>query len=213
MSVIETDEKKIAKSGGSAVLYLSNGAKKYINEGDLVKYQLILEGDVVKIVATKRLHNFSLKDLRDLAKSHGFETEYDKRLDNVEVFDARKDRLTLTYTKNANEIPSPANITVSSIFDKIDYEMYKTVSDQIGKQLRDYNIITRFDGDLDTINVLKEPERYEMDMAEAFKILKKAGRKIGLSVIIRLDNRKESLDQVRTALETMEVLNSKYASK
>ena len=89
MTVIETDEKKIAKSGGSAVLYLSNNAKKYIGEGDLVRYQLILEDDMVKIVAAKKLFSFTLKEIRDLAKDHGFGIEYDKTLDSVQIFDAK----------------------------------------------------------------------------------------------------------------------------
>ena len=76
-----------------------------------------------------------------------------------------------------------------------------------------YNAITRFEGDVDTIKVLKEPERYKVKMAEAFELLKKRGSKIGLSVVIRLDNMKNNLDQVRSSLEKLSALDSKSASK
>ena len=209
---IELDQKKIARSGGSTVLYLSNDAKKYIHEGDLVDYQVILDDNVVKIFITKKLFNFTLEDIKNLVKKHEFEIEYDKTLDHILVFNAIKNHLSLSYTKNVNEKISPANIALSLTWPDVnDYEKYKHVTEQIDQLKNKYDLITRTEGDLDVINILKEPSRYKVDIVEALKLLKKAGKKIGLSAVIRFDDGKDDLNRISSALNELMTLDSKIS--
>ncbi len=92
-----------------------------------------------------------------------------------------------------------------------DYEKYKHVTEQIDQLKNKYDLITRTEGDLDVINILKEPSRYKVDIVEALKLLKKAGKKIGLSAVIRFDDGKDDLNRISSALNELMTLDSKIS--
>lgn len=211
MQILEADKKKIATSGGSLALYLSTIAKEYIDKGDTVDYKVMIEGNDVKIVVSKTLYNFGLEEIKKLAQELDFKIDYDKMLgEDTQVFNALKDNLSLSYTKNLREPRSPANVTLSSTLNEIDYKTYDHLSTDVitGLQTR-YNVLTRIEGDLDVINILKEPERYKLDASGAFQALRKAGKQIGISIMIRFDNRKNKTDEIKSAITELEQLGSK----
>ncbi|MHB8602043.1 MAG: hypothetical protein ACYC6W_08575 [Nitrosotalea sp.] len=211
MTVLEADKKTIARSGGSSALYLSSLAKEYIENGDTVDYKLMIEGNEVKILVSKTLYNFGLDEIRKVAQEFDFRTDYDKALgEDTQVFSAFKDNLSLSYTKNLRDHRFPANVTLSSMLNEIDYDTYKHISTDMMTRLQTrYNVITRIEGDLDVINVLKEPERYKLDASNAFQTLRKAGKQIGISIIIRFDNRKNKIDEIKSAITELKQLDSK----
>jgi hypothetical protein len=203
IQTVESDKKKIAKSGGGSVLYLSNLAKQYLNEGDLVDYQVILDGNLVRIIATKRLYAFALEDIKKLVKPHEFKIEYDKTLGDIQMFTTIRDHISLSYTKNIDGKIHPANIALSMTLQKIDYDAYlKLMKKSIDLKAK-YNLITRFEGDLDAITLLKEPDLYKVDTKEIFELFKKDNKKIGLSIVIRFDDMKNNLEDVSNALNDL----------
>lgn len=195
-------EKKIAKSGGAAALYIPKEGKRYFKVGDTVRVEVKVMDGQARLIATKQLTNFGLDGVRELATEFGFKVEYDKSLGDVEVFNAVKEALSLSYTQNLREEVPTAYVTISKKWDNADNETYERIN-RLGKEYVKYRAIVRPEGDLDAINVLKEPERYELDVKKALELLRKSGKKAGWSLALRFDSLNNKIDEIRSALQKL----------
>ncbi len=201
-------ERRISKSGGTAVLYLPKEAKQYVSPGDKVRVMVTVTGSEVRIIASKQLYNFSLEDVRGLTRK-GFEIEYDKNLGGVLVYSATNGSISLSYTQSLRDKMAPGYVTVSRKFQNLDPDKHSQVTSLATKLRRKFDVLIRPEGDLDTVNLLKEPERYHLDGQKAFELLQKAGKEVGLSISLRFDNRHDKIEQVRAGLEELARLDTK----
>ncbi len=212
VSVVEEfeEERKIGKSGGTAVLYLPKEARRYVAPGDLVKVTVVVTSDEVKITATKRVFNFGLDDIKRLTKDE-FQVEYDKNLGDVLVFSAIKDHLHLSYTQSLREELAPGYVTITRSFQNPTADEYKRINSYATKLQRRFNVLVRPEGDLDTINLLKEPKHYHLtNQEQAISLLRKSGKEIGLSLVARFDSTRNRIDDVESALKEIAGLDSKF---
>jgi uncharacterized protein (DUF302 family) len=60
--------------------------------------------------------------------------------------------------------------------------------------------------------MLKEPERYKLKQDEAIELIRKSGKKVGLSLVVRFDNKKNKLDEVRSAIDQLTKLETKLTA-
>jgi len=209
-TVVKEMERKIAKSGRTAVLYMP---KEYFAPGDIVKVMVEIASNQIKLIAEKNLYNFVLDDIKHLANQHGFTTEYDRELAGTLVFNAqRKDGISISYAQSLRETTAPGYVALSKKLQitnsKAYKEAYKYVN-SLREELKGLDTIVRIEGDLDTINILKEPERYKLKQDKAIKLILKSGRKLGLSLVVRFDNKKNKLEEVRSALDRLTKLETK----
>ena len=78
----------------------------------------------------------------------------------------------------------------------VNYEKYMEV-----KKYEDGRKITiQPKGDVDTINILANPEAYGMNMKEAFAILERDGKKIGISILCCSDE-KNIIEEIKNSLK------------
>lgn len=74
----------------------------------------------------------------------------------------------------------------------VDYDKYVELkSNEDGKK-----IIIQPEGDVNTINIIENPANYGIDLKKAFSILEKDGKKIGASVLYRV-NDKNILEEIK----------------
>ena len=95
---------------------------------------------------------------------------------------------------------SPAYVTLSFKKLNLDYDGYEDVLAKVEQLHKKFDVIVRPEGDLDTINLLKDPKRYHLNRKKAIQILKESGRKIGASVNVRFNNKKHTLKDIESAL-------------
>jgi len=61
-----------------------------------------------------------------------------------------------------------------------------------------------FEGDTEAVQIFKNPQRYKLkDECDAIEALNETGRKIGFSIIVRFNSKKNSTDQIKTALKEL----------
>ena len=208
-TIVPGEERRIAKSGGTAVLYVP---KEYFAPGDTVRVEVTIVDNQIKLTAEKKLYNFDLGDIRSLAKQYDFTTEYDKELADMLVFNAiRRDGLSLSYTQSRREAMAPGYVALSRKLQDLTPEAYRHAN-SLTKDLKEFDVLARTEGDLDTINMLKEPERYKLKQDEAIELIRKSGKKVGLSLVVRFDNRKNKLDEVRSAIDQLTKLETKLTA-
>ena len=206
------EEKRIGKSGGAAALYIPKEARRYIAPGDVVQVETVVTGNEVRITASKRVYNFSLDDIRQLTRDE-FRVEYDKNLGEVLVFEAIKDQTHLSYTQSLREKLAPGYVTIARTFQTPTVDEYKRINGYATKLQRRFDVLVRPEGDLDAINLLKDPKHYHLtSKEEAISLLRKSGKEIGLSVVARFDNTRNKLEDVRSALQELTSLDSKLRS-
>ena len=75
--------------------------------------------------------------------------------------------------------------------------------DRAKKLKKEFDVITLPEGDLNTINLLKDPKRYKLTEKKAIESLRKSGRKVGVSVTVRFNSMKNTLDQITSALSKL----------
>ena len=165
----------------------------------------------IRITAEKKLYNFDLNDIKNLAKHYDLTTEYDRALEDTFVFNAVRNGLSLSYTQSRRESFAPGYVALSRKLQDLNPESYKRAN-TLAKELGSFDVIVRTEGDLDTINVLKEPERYKLKQEEAIELIRKSGKKAGLSLVVRFDNKKNKLEEVGSALDQLTKLEAKLTA-
>jgi len=202
--VLKRKRARINRGGNSPILYLPT---KYFTPGEEVDFQLMLHDDKVELILTKRLYKFIIDNIREII-GRDFDIEYDKIVANVQVFNAISGNVSLSYTQSIDENTKPARITVSRHFDNVEsrknYLLVFDLADELKK--KGFDAYVEPVGDLDSLNVYREPKRYgfknEFDAIEA---LRKTGKKLGFSVIVRFDNEKNTIHEVKSALRELQL--------
>lgn len=200
------EQRKIAKSGGTSVVYLPKEAKELLALGDTVTVKTFLEGRVLRIVIEKILFNFDLQTVRNsLAK--GFDIEYENKLGDILVFVAKKNKTTISYTQSLNDPKSPAHVIVTRMFSDLSPKQYLEVAKTAGGLRSRFDTVIRPEGDLDTISVLENPARFELrDVDEAAKRLGDAGKQLGLSIVLRFNSSRDSIEHVQEGAKELSEL-------
>ncbi|MEM4110773.1 MAG: hypothetical protein QXG55_05390 [Thermoplasmata archaeon] len=159
--------------------------------------------DQVKMEIIKKL-NFSLNDLNKLVKELNFKVKYEKKNSEIEIFSAEGEEG--ISIEHVNSIRNPMHIgyiTITKKWFDVDLEKYKDIL----KLARNYNGLIRPEGkDLYVIELLKEPDRYELDMDGALKLLKENNWKAGFSITVRfniLDNKITDIENVLKKLSSI----------
>ncbi len=193
-------EHTISRGGNSSVLYLS---KEYFTPGEKVSSQLEIDLDGnLKMVLTKRLFNFTCDSIKALVGSN-FSVEYDKIIAGTQIFSATKGNLTINCTKSTRDL-EPTYVTVSQHLGQVksseDYA--KLIGFVESLRNKDFDAYIEPEGDIDSLNIYKEPQRYKLkDEFEAIDALNQTGKKIDFSIIIRFNSKKNNADQIKAALK------------
>lgn len=201
--LIVKEEKTLAAGGGSVVFYLPKELRSFLNPGDKVSLQAEMMNGTMRILVEKKIFNFSLQDVKNLAKEFSLHTRYEGNLDGTIVFDAASEYLSLKYLES--ELDKPPNIgrvilsTNLSIANPETYRLLVEIGEGLSKQ--GYDLLIEPEGDLDSVNLIEHPEYYKLkSQEEAITRLQKAGRKVFFSVSLRADNMHYQLDQIKSAM-------------
>ncbi|MGC8497594.1 MAG: hypothetical protein ACP5NL_06335 [Thermoplasmata archaeon] len=200
--IVETNE-KIVRSGGGAVIRIPKNARKILRVGDSVKVTFEMFDNQARMEIIKEL-NFSLNDLQKLVKELNFKVKYEKKNPELEIFSAeREGGISIDYVNSIQDPMSIGYITITKKWFDVDLEKYK----EIVKLAKNYNGLVRSEGeDLYVIELLKEPERYGLDMEGALKLLKENNWKAGFSLTLRfniLDNKITDIENVLKKLTSI----------
>ncbi len=208
--IIYEGKRKIARSGNTSAIYIPSEGKEYFAPGNEVDVVLLFDNGKIKIEVTKQLFKFNLDNIRALANENGFSVEFDKRLEDAVMFNAvREDGLSISYTRSLRDKMAPAYVTVSRKFQKLNHMSYKKLAGEAADGLRKkFDVIIRPEGNLDTINLLKEPEWYKLNLDNALGLLERSDKELGLSIVVRFDNVKNGLDKVKEALYRLSKLKA-----
>ena len=62
------------------------------------------------------------------------------------------------------------------------------------------------EGDLDSLSVYKEPKRYGLkDESDAMEVLRKTGKELDFSIVVRFNNKKDSVSEINLALKELQL--------
>ncbi len=202
--VIVKEEKTLAAGGGSVVFYLPKELRSFLNPGDKVNFQAELMDGTMRILVEKKIFNFSLQDIKNLAKEFFLQTKYEGNLDGTTVFDASSEYLSLKYLESGlDKPPNLGRVILSTNLSNVSPETYSQLI-KFGETLskkEGYALLIQPEGDLDSVNLIEHPEYYKLkSREEAIARLQKAGRKVVFSVSIRADNMHYQLDQIKGAM-------------
>ena len=202
LTIKEEKERVVSKGGNSSVLYLP---REYFSPGEKVNSQLEIDSDGnLKMVLTKRLFNFSCNNVKALVEDY-FNIEYDKTVAGTKVFSAIQGDLSLNCTKAQQEL-EPTYASVSRRFDQVQSAKDYRILSNILKRLlsKNFDAYIEPEGDVEAIQIFKDPQRYKLkDECEAIEALNETGRKIGFSIIVRFNSKRNNTDQIKTALKEL----------
>lgn len=213
--LIMKEEKTLAAGGGSVVFYLPKELRSFLSPGDKVNFQAELTNGTMRILVEKKIFNFTLQDIRNLAKEFSLQTKYEGNLDGTVVFDAAGEYLSLKYLESRlDKPPNLGRVILSSILSNVTPETYGQLT-RIGETLskkedeEGYHLLIQPEGDLDSINLIEHPEYYKLkSREEAIARLLKARRKVAFSVSLRADNMHHGLDQIKGAMLQLKKMHS-----
>ena len=95
-------------------------------------------------------------------------------------------------TSSVDQNLTPIPNIISDTIQNVNYDKYVELkSNEDGKK-----IIIQPEGDVNTINIIENPANYGIDLKKAFSILEKDGKKIGASVLYRV-NDKNILEEIK----------------
>ena len=188
---------KIVQSGRSSHLALGKELKNFVGVGDEFDISYYLENDKLVIYAVKSLGHFRLDDIKNIANKNNFKVIDDKTIGDVSVFQATSDSIIINCTRDLNT--HILNITIhctKPVSSSAQYEKLKQHALTINP-----DTIIQPHGDLDVANILEDPSQYNLDFKEAFLLLQKAKKKIGVTMIFKFNNKDSSLSSVEQTLE------------
>ena len=211
VQILIDDEKRIiSKTGGTAAIYMPKELKEFLGIGDSVKITAKIEENQIVMIVSKPLFNFGLNEIKKLLDNNDFKIKKEETVGDVNIFQANKKDVFFSYTKNLFEKISPSYITVKKIYSNLEFKKYNEIIKKTKKLKEQFDVIVRPEGDLDTVKILREPESYKINVEETFTLLKQADKKIGFSIVIRLNNKKNSIDELKSVIE---MLNSNFSQQ
>ncbi len=202
LTVEKERERIVSKGGNSSILYLP---KEYFTPGEKVNSRLEIDSEGnLKMVLTKRLFNFTCDTIKGLI-DNDFNIEYDKTVADTKVFSANQGNLSLNCTKSPQEL-EPTYVSVSRRFDQIrSVKDYTNILNTLKRLLAtNFDAYIEPEGDMEALQIFKDPQRYKLkDEFEAIEALSDTGRKIGFSIIVRFNSKKNNLDQIKNAFREL----------
>ncbi|MEM0201886.1 MAG: hypothetical protein QXR73_01795 [Candidatus Micrarchaeaceae archaeon] len=151
----------------------------------------------IEEAAIKKL-NSNLNDLKKLVEELNFKVKYEEKNSEIENFSAKGEKeISIDYVNSKN--PPIGYITITKKWFDVGPEECKKISELA----KNYNGLIRPEGeDLYVIELLKEPEKYGLNMDGALKLLKENNWKAGFSITVRfnLDNK---ITDIKNVLEKL----------
>ncbi len=201
LTIKKEEERIISKGGNASLLYLP---KEYFTPGEKVNSQLEIDPDGnLKMVLTKQLFNFTCDAVKTLLADATI--DYDKTIAGTKIFSAIQGNITLNCTKSTQDL-EPAYVTLSKRYTEIiSVKEYQGIVDFLNQLTsKKFDAYIEPEGNLDSINIYKNPQRYNLkNESEAIEALSQTGRKIGFSLVIRFNSKKNTIEQIRSALKTL----------
>ena len=199
LAVRDEQERTVSRGGNSSLLYLP---KEYFAPGDKLGSRLEIDPDGnLRMVLTKRLYRFSCDDVKALI-GEDFSVEYDKTVAGTRILNATWDKVSLSCTKSTRDL-EPTRVTVSKLFDDVrSSQEYSELNGLVeGLKKHGFDAYMEPEGDLETLNVYRDPNRYKLrDVHEAVEALRGTGKTIGFSVIVRFDGKSNRIEQIKAVL-------------
>lgn len=202
-SIVKIEQERVISKGGNAsLLYLP---KEYFTPGEKVSSQLEVDSEGnLKMTLTKKLFNFTCESLRALVGAD-FSVEFDKTIAGTQIFSAAKGSVSVSCVKSTQDL-EPAHATVSRRFSQIRTPLeYQSLMDTLKKLTeKKLDAYIEPEGDLDTINVFKNPQRYGLkDQAEAVEALHETSKKLDFSITVRLNSKTNTVEEIKEVLKEL----------
>ena len=197
-NMIYQKKEKIIRSGRSAHLTLRPPLKEYCWIDDEVDVVTFREGNQIIIQIKKKFLDFNFKEIEQICKENKLKISEQRKIGDTKIYQAINKNTVLSCTENLLN-DGLINVTISNTILNVGFDEYiKQKSRDNGKK-----VIVQPEGDVDTINILGNPSNYEMTLKEAFSFLKKDGKKIGVSVLYRFDNRHDTIQKIEKKLKNI----------
>ena len=210
--LVRQKSKTIGKTGNTAAIYIPREIKEYVDEGDKITFDAVINGNVLELVICKQLYNFDVADVRKISDKYEFKTEYDKTIGDVTILEATKGDMTLSYAQNRGGHVRPANVIVSKKLTDVNHDVYDGVWSWATRLQEKFDVIVRTEGDIDVINMLKEPKRYKITREKAFNLLKESGKTVGVSITCRFDSKNNTTEEIKKSLDELSEPNPQLFS-
>lgn len=204
--LVQETLKKIEKAGDTAAINVPSEVREYLDEGDEITLRVTIKENLLEFLIRKPLYNFGIADVRKISDEHGFKTNYDSTLSGVTVLESTKDNLTLNYTQNREDVVQPAHVAVSKKIPAANHDTYNNVV-LWARPRKHLDVLIKPDGDLDTINILQDPEYYRLTREKAFKLLTESGKRIGVLAMCRFDSKNNTVDEIKNSIDELSNLN------
>lgn len=203
LTIKKEEERTISKGGNASLLYLP---KEYFTPGEKITSQLQIDPDGnLKMVLTKRLFNFTCDNIKELFGDTAT-VEYDKTIADTRIFSVTQGNITLNCTKSMREL-EPTYVTVTKRYKQVKspQEYDKIVEFMDGLLKRNFDAYLEPEGDLEALNVYRNPKRYNLeDKTEVIDALNATGHKIGFSLIIRFNSKRNTEKEIKSAIRQLE---------
>ena len=111
--------------------------------------------------------------------------------------------MTLSYTQSHVDGVRIAHAAVSKKIMNVSHDMYDNISSWAIHLKKKFDAIVRTEGDLDAITVLKDPKHYKLTRENAFELLEKSGKKIGISVTCRFDSNSNTVEEIQRSIDEL----------
>jgi hypothetical protein len=205
LTIKKEEERIVSKGGNASLLYLP---KEYFTPGEKINSQLEIDPDGnLKMVLTKRLFNFTCDTIKELFEENNTTVEYDKTIADTRILSATQGNITLNCAKSMRDL-EPTYVTVTRRYEQVKslQEYGKLVALMGGLLKRNFDVYLEPEGDLESLNVYKNPQKYKLkDQSEAIDVLNATGRKIGFSLIIRFNSKSNTEEQIKSAIELLKL--------
>lgn len=204
--LMDNKAKEIAKVQDPSMFYVPEEIRKYLKDGEKITVKAVVQGNILNIIASMPLYNFGVQEIREFAEKHGFESRCDDAAWDIVSFEAQLGDVVLSYTQNKHAKASPATVLVQKTFSDIDGRKDAALSSSVSRLGEKFDVITNPEGDLDVINLLKEPGRFNMTRSEAIAWLSKECKKTGMTVAFRFNNKHHTVADVSAGLAELKAL-------
>ncbi len=199
LAVKKKQERTISRCGNSAVLYLPKG---YFIPGENVNLDLAIDFDGnVKLTLKKCLFNFNCDKIRTALKK-GFNIEHDETVDGIRNLNASAWNLSINCIGYTQEL-EPTYITICRLFDAINSaETYTGLTGFLEKlKVTCPDAYIEPEGNIDAVKIYTNPKKFHLENeVQAVELLRKTGKRLNYSVIVRFSSKKHTIDEVTQVL-------------
>ena len=195
------EERTVRKTGRSLAINIPKQARQYVEAGDVFKVSTTIENGEMEITARRKIFNFDLSDVKNVAEKYGLKVKYDDEIEGTRIVGLEDDRISLKSMQSKLEQPHGlVHVVLNARLPGLRPQKYEESKKLVESFKSKLDVSFTPEGDANTVKLLEHPEYYLKDGSDLFDRLEKTDKKIDASIIARLDNKRNQLDEVDQSL-------------